>query len=211
MGKSKTALIAICIFVSFAASAFANDSTIPCNAPPDSGASVAVHPGTQVSTTQDKQKKTCIFSINGAVATSPPANDVLQALNEFRDPKQRFAQDPKLAAFSVAALAASTAPVGKVPPELIDALTKDSQVLMKCLTNLSASHFSTETYRGGDISCVGIRAYQSAQEKTALVQKRAAAVSVPTLAISINWGKGRFYSTVYLPTTMIGAPSFNFR
>src|SRR5271169_3051631 len=66
--------------------ASANDSTIPCNSPPDKGASVAVHPGTQVSTTQDYQSSTYTFAINGAVATSPPPQQVLNAVNSFRDP-----------------------------------------------------------------------------------------------------------------------------
>src|SRR5438270_13606200 len=84
--------------------ASANDSTIPCNDPPVRGASVAVHPGTQVSTTKDKQDKTCTFSINGAVSTSPPAQVVISALNTFRDPTKRFLQNPELTISALAAL-----------------------------------------------------------------------------------------------------------
>jgi hypothetical protein len=95
----------------------AADSTIPYSSPPDKDASVAVHSGGQVSTIQDNQNSTCIFSINGAVATSPPSEQVIQALNEFRGGSRRYIE-PEYATLAVAALMAASAPVDEVPKDL---------------------------------------------------------------------------------------------
>jgi hypothetical protein len=115
------------------APARADDSTIPCNSPPEKGARVAVHQGTQVSTTQDKQNDTCTFSINGAVATSPPPQEVLAALNLFRDPAQSFLLKPESAIYAISALIAAASPVEEVPNDLPFALQRVASKLDECL------------------------------------------------------------------------------
>jgi hypothetical protein len=83
-------LISVVLFAIGQTPVFARDSTIPCRAPPDKVAFVAVREGSTVTTTQDKQNGSCTFSVNGAVATSPPANDVIRALNVFRSKPPSF-------------------------------------------------------------------------------------------------------------------------
>jgi len=186
--------------------AHANDTTIPCNSPPEKGASVAVHPGNQVSTTQDDQEKTCVFSINGAVATSPPAADVLNALNTFRDASKPYLRDPNVAVSAIAALLASAAPVDHVPPELVELLAKFTQSLRQCLGDFSSISFRPATYSEGPFTCRGIAPYTNPQEKSGMLRETGLAVSVPTIAISLVWERGRFKSAVYLPLSMVGAP-----
>jgi hypothetical protein len=139
----------------------ANDTTVPCKNPPDKSASVAVHPGSQVSSTQDKQEKTCVFSINGAVATSPPAVDVINAVNTFRDATKPYLTEQSRAVSAVATLLAVAAPVERVPSELLELMNKFAPSLTKCLVGLSPGTFSTERYGEGPFSCRGIAPYSN--------------------------------------------------
>src|SRR5262249_37852956 len=79
------ATAALAVMLNATSAAQANDSTYSCSKPPDKAARVAVHPGSTVSFTQNNQDNTCTFSVNGAVATSPPPKLVIDALNVFRD------------------------------------------------------------------------------------------------------------------------------
>ncbi len=119
------------VLLNSATPAKANDTTMPCNAPPDKGASVAVHSGTQVSITQDHQKGTCTFAINGAVATSPPPRQVISALNLFRGRSPTDLSDTGTAANAIATLMAASAPVDNVPDDLVSALKRPE--LLNCL------------------------------------------------------------------------------
>jgi hypothetical protein len=183
----------------------ANDTTISCNAPPDKGASVAVHSGNQVSKTQDRQNGTCVFSINGAVATSPPAEQVLNALNQFRDVRP---PDPQQAAVAIAALAAASAPVNEVPRELIIPLKEAEAPLAACINAFysRAGSLALQTSRDSAVSCQIQSPYREAASKKDLLEKTGVAAGVPTLVVSVNWGAGRFMSTVFLPITMLGIP-----
>ena len=198
-------LLAVCAGIG-ALPAYANDSTIPCNSPPDKGASVAVHPATQVSTTQDQYEKTCVFSINGAVATSPPQAEVIRGLNTFVDPTRPYLVDKGLAVSALAALLAAPAPVDRVPSDLVDVLTRFSAPLTQCLGWFSTSTFKAETIGEGPFRCRGIAPYTSAEQKAQMLRTTGTAVAVPTLAISVVWGDGRFTSVTYLPLAIIGAP-----
>lgn len=185
----------------------ASDSTIPCNSPPSSGASVAVHRGTQVSTTQDRQKNTCTFSINGAVATSPPPHLVLEALNTFRDPQARYLIDRSLAVNSISALAAAGAPVNEVPRQLVSIVERAGQQLELCLDAVfrrQAAEF--QPLEAANFRCQALPVYSDDQSKRAMLERTGVAVSSPTLAVSIDWGDGRFRSVVYLPALMRGLP-----
>lgn len=185
----------------------ANDTTIPCKSPPKESASVAVHAGTQVTFTQDKQNNTCTFSINGAVATSPPADQVIGALNVFRGAgKPPPLDDNKILAQAIAALLSAPAPVDTVPEELVLLLTK-SAALTRCLSEFF--------YKGGlpsvdpkenRFACKGLAPYGDAREKARLIGKGEPAVGVPTLVISVEWHQGRLVSALYLPLTIIQLP-----
>jgi hypothetical protein len=183
---------------------FAADSTIPCSSPPDKGASVAVHPGAQVSTTQDNQNGTCIFSINGAVATSPPSEQVIQALNEFRGGSRRYIE-PEYATLAVAALMAASAPVDEVPKDLLSALVRAGPKLSGCLAAFFQNDFPVVRFEEQGFSCVGVKPYSDGQKRQ-ILERSEPAVGTPTLVISQTWADGRFRSVVYLPVTMAGMP-----
>jgi hypothetical protein len=183
----------------------ANDSTIPCNSPPDAGASVAVHPGTQVSTTQNHQDKTCVFSINGATARSPPTQQVLDALNFFRDPTLRFLAEKEVIPGAIAALMAAPAPVKEVPRDLIAVLARTTDRLQQCLAEFFNNKSPNMALDGG-IVCRGVEPYANPDSKAELLQKTGLAVGVPTLEIALKWQGEQFSSVVYLPITMRGLP-----
>jgi hypothetical protein len=208
MGKTHpvTALIATtaCALLAFG-TAQANDSTIPCNLPPDAGASVAVHPGTQVSKTQNHQSKTCVFSINGATATSPPAQQVLDALNFFRDPSPRFVTEKEVIPGAIAALMAAPSPVKEIPKDLIDVLAKATDRLQQCLAEFFSNKLPNMALEGG-IVCRGVEPYTNPDTKAELLRKAGLAVGVPTLEIALTWQGQQFSSVVYLPITMKGLP-----
>jgi len=179
---------------------WANDSTIPCKAPPDKGASVAVHPGTQVSTTQDRQNGTCTFSVNGAVATSPPAQQVLEALNILRDPSRQFVNDKDRAITVIATLSAASAPVDEVPRDMIEILAKSSGLLQQCLNVFFRQDgLPVDIGDGQTFVCKGVAPYTNVGEKREMLAGAGLAVGLPTLVISTRWGDGRFVSVVYLP------------
>jgi hypothetical protein len=186
-------------------SALANDTTIPCKSPPKEGASVAFHPGTQITYTQDRQNNTCTFSVNGAVATSPPANQVLDALNVFRGGgKLPPFDDVKTMASAIAALLAASAPVEKVPDELIGLIAKADKGLTRCLSEFfDKKVLPLVEFKEIRFNCKGLAPYKEAEEKAALLRQGEAAVAVPTLVISVQWQQGRFLSALYLPMTIV--------
>src|SRR5215475_11171935 len=59
--------------------------TYSCGDPPDKLAKVGVSSSSSVSMTQDKSAKECRISVNGVTVGSPPQNQVLQAVNQFRN------------------------------------------------------------------------------------------------------------------------------
>jgi hypothetical protein len=185
----------------------ANDSTIPCNSPPEKGASVAVHAGTQVTTTQDQQEKTCTFSINGAVATSPPAQQVVSALNTFRDPTKRFLQDTGVAISALATLLVAPAPVPEVPTQVVQLLTNSKERLSRCLDFFNGKSSDEKSDR---FSCKTFEPYTSLSGKAEMLRRTGAAVDVRTLAISLEWGDGRFMSTAWLPQIITNLPPLRF-
>ncbi|MDA9465229.1 hypothetical protein [Bradyrhizobium sp. CCBAU 53415] len=190
--------------------ASASDTTIPCAGPPDKGASVAVHPGSQVSKTQDRQSGTCVFSINGAVATSPPAGQVLEAINFVRKPDKPMLRDPKGLAVALASLMAASAPVNQVPDELISALIRSSERVSACARGFFSSNDGkfNQPDQGKDdpITCAAAPTYSDERGKHEILERGEIAAGLPTLAISATWGSGRFVSTVYLPIVTPGQP-----
>ncbi|MBW7973553.1 hypothetical protein [Bradyrhizobium sp. BR 10289] len=202
-----TILATLCIIVG----ASANDTTIPCAAPPDKGASVAVHPGSQVSKTQDRQSGTCVFSINGAVATSPPAQQVISAVNFLRDPDRPMLRDSKSLSYSLATIMAASAPVNEVPNDLINLLSNSSERLTACVTKFFSSGGAGDTeprdpVNSDTVVCFAASAYEDERTKHAILEKGSIAAGLPTLAISATWGNGRFASTVFLPIVTPGQP-----
>jgi hypothetical protein len=208
MGKTDrvTALIVTiaCAFLAIGTT-HANDSTIPCKSPPDAGASVAVHPGTQVSTTQNRQDKTCVFSINGATATSPPAQQVLDALNFFRSPSPRFLTEKEVVPGAIAALVAAPSPVKEIPKDLLAALVKTTDGLQQCLLEFFDGKLPNSALEG-EIICRGIQPYANTDTKADMLRNTGLAVGVPTLEIALRWQSGQLFSVVYLPITMRGLP-----
>lgn len=198
-------IVALAIAVLALGAAQANDSTIPCKSPPDAGASVAVHPGTQVSTTQNRQDRTCVFSINGATATSPPAQQVLDALNLFRDPSLKVLAEKDLIPGAIAALVAAPSPVKEVPRDLTAILAKVSDRLQQCLADFFNKKLPDMSLDGG-IACRAVEPYVNPDAKTDLLKRTGLAVGVPTLAIALTWQGEQFSSVVYLPITMRGLP-----
>jgi hypothetical protein len=89
---------------------------------------------------------------------------------------------------------------------LTQVLSRFEAPLKECLSALSPGRFTTRTFGEGDFSCRGIDAYRNPEEKAALLERNGIAVSVPTLAIAVDWRGGRFHSVIYLPVTMVGAP-----
>ncbi len=206
LGRLAAAGLVLAVFL--AVPAHADDSTIPCSLPPSKGANVAVHPGTAVSTTQDHQDEICTFAINGAVATSPPPNEVLSALNEFRNHSLRFLQEPPRGVFSVAALIAASAPVDEVPSDLIGALKSSSKQLDACLAVFFAKQdLPDERLPGGAFSCRGFRPYTDHKSKLEALREHGFAPGVPTLVISIKWRDDRYTSTLYLPRDLQELPA----
>ena len=212
MGQSAVAKLAAfvltsAIFILVASPAKANDTTVSCNSPPDKGAAVAVHPGTQVSVTQDSQSGTCTFAINGAVATSPPAREVISALNLFRGQSRGFLRDKDTAAFAIAALMAASSPVDDVPKDLVDALRNTAPTLMDCLSIFFEKRdLPSARPGGGALSCRGIPPYRDKLAKHDMLRRDGTAVGEPTLEISMTWQRGRFRSKLYLPLTMLALP-----
>jgi hypothetical protein len=201
-----TASLCVVAALSGARPALANDTTISCKSPPKESASVAFHPGTQVTYTQDTQKGTCTFSVNGAVATSPPAEAVLSALNLFRGGKPPPFNDIKTMAPAIAALLAAPAPVDKVPDELVSLLTK-ADGLTRCLSEFFEKRvFPSVELKELRFSCKGLEPYRNADGKAQLLQRGEPAVGVPTLMISVAWQQGRFVSALYLPLSILQMP-----
>jgi hypothetical protein len=162
-----------------------------------------VHAGTQVTTTKDQQEKTCTFSINGAVATSPPAQQVISALNTFRDPTKRFLQDTGLAISALATLLVAPAPVPEVPTPVVQLLTNSRDLLSRCLDFFSGK---SPEERSDRFSCKTFEPYTSPGAKAEMLRRTGAAVDVRTLAISLEWGDGRFVSTAWLPQVITNLP-----
>lgn len=190
--------------------ASASDTTIPCAAPPDKGASVAVHPGSQVSKTQDRQSGTCVFSINGAVATSPPAGQVIEAINFVRKQDRPMLRDPKGLSVALATIMAASAPVNEVPDELISALIRWSERVSACAGRFFSSgdgKFNQPDQANDDpITCFATPTYSDERGKREILERGETAAGLPTLAISARWRSGRFVSTVYLPIVTPGQP-----
>lgn len=207
---SKHALAAsLCVVVALtgARPVLANDTTVSCKSPPKESANIAFHPGTQVTFTQDKQNNTCTFSVNGAVATSPPSEQVLGALNLFRGGKQLPFNDIKTMATAIAALLAASAPVDKVPDELVSLLTKADKGLTGCLSGFFEKKvLPSIEFKEIRFSCKGLAPYRDAEGKAQLIRRGEPAVGVPTLVISVEWQQGRFLSALYLPLTMVEMP-----
>jgi len=174
------------------------DSTIPCKGPPDAGSFVAVRAGAQVSTTQDTQRKTCTFSVNGAVATSPPPLQVLKALEQYRDGAMPWRDKPWE---SMAALMAAAAPVDEVPRELVDTLHKYEGPLASCLVEFFGKRVLPTERSDYDkvFSCRGIERYANHDDKVQRLESDGVAVEVRTLMLRVRWNGGRYLSTVWLP------------
>ncbi len=196
-------LLASAIALDLLAPCNANDSTVPCNGPPEKGASVAVHTGTQVTTTQDQLEKTCTFSINGAVATSPPPQQVISALNTFRDPTKRFLQDTEVAISALATLLVAPAPVSEVPTQVVQLLTNSKDRVSRCLDFFNGK---SPEERSDRFSCKTFEPYTTPSAKAEMLRRTGAAVDVRTLAISLEWGDGRFVSTTWLPQIITNLP-----
>lgn len=194
--------------LSIALPALANDTTVPCKSPPKESASVAVHAGTQVTHTQDTVNGTCTFSVNGAVATSPPAEKVLDALNLFRGAgKPPPLSDIKTMAPAIAALLAAAAPVNEVPEELVKVFLKGAPGLTRCLSEFFEKRVlpSIEPKEFG-FGCKGLEPYKDADSKAQMIRRGEPAVAVPTLMISVEWGQKRFVSVLYLPLIIVQLP-----
>jgi hypothetical protein len=172
-----------------------------------------VHPGTQVSKTQDRQTGLCIFSINGAVATSPPPRQVIDAINFLRDRSRPMMRDPKGFVAAIAAVMAASAPAEEVPQELIAILNEFGGRLTECVNRF----FSADAPRGTDpdqraqasdtpVTCTAIAAYTDERAKHEIVAGGGTAVGIPTLAIAARWAGGRFVSTAYVPIVTPGQP-----
>jgi hypothetical protein len=206
-GYRLSAATALCLLIGLtgASPTLANDTTIACKSPPKESASVAFHPGTQVTYTQDKQSNTCTFSVNGAVATSPPAEQVMNALNLFRSGgKLPPLDDAKTMASAIAALLASAAPVDKVPDDLVGLLIKADKRLTGCLTDFfNKKALPTIELNEIRFICRGLRPYGNAERKRQLVSAGESAVSEPTLMISVEWNGGRFLSALFLPQSIV--------
>lgn len=203
-------VIAILSASSFSVGASASDTTIPCAAPPEKGASVAVHPGSQVSKTQDRQSGTCVFSINGAVATSPPARQVVAAINFIRNPDRPMLRDPKGLSVALATIMAASAPVNEVPDELISTLTRSSDRISFCTGRFFSSgdgkFDQPDQSKDDPITCFAAPTYSDDRGKHEILERGEIAAGLPTLAISAKWASGRFVSTVYLPIVSPGQP-----
>lgn len=212
VGASAATSVAFAVFylalaLSSTAPAKANDSTWPCASPPVKGASVSVHPGTTVTITQDTQRQTCSFGINGAVSTSPPSEQVVNALNLFRDPSRRVLQDRNTTLSAVAALMAATAPVDEIPADLLKALDSAGAQLQSCVAIFFAKgDLPDERSQNGAFICRGIRPYFDAKSKAQMLASTGAAAAVPTLMISVKWRNDRFTTALYLPRDMVGVP-----
>jgi hypothetical protein len=210
MKSSCGLIVAILALCCFGAAASANDTTIPCASPPDKGASVAVHPGSQVSKTQDRQSGTCVFSINGAVATSPPVRQVVGAVNFLRDPDRPMMRDSKTLSLSLATIMAASAPVNEVPADLIDLLLNSTERLTACVGKFfnsgGAGDPEQRDQKVDSVACFATPAYEDERAKHAALERGTIAAGLPTLAISATWGGGRFVSTVFLPIVTPGQP-----
>jgi hypothetical protein len=190
------------MFLISAASVKANDTTIPCNAPPDKGASVAVRSGTQVSVTQDHQRGTCTFAINGAVATSPPPAQVISALNLFRGQNPDVLRDTGTAANAIAALMAASSPVDNVPDALISALKRPA--LLNCLKAFFADRqLPPGSFPENGFVCRGVAPYTNEVSKRDMLMRSGLAPGEPTLEIAVKWQRERFTSKVYFPLSMV--------
>jgi len=201
-----TALLTSAMAIGLAGPCNANDSTIPCKGPPDKGAYVAVHAGTQVTTTQSKPDQTCTFAINGAVATSPPPQDVINALNTFHDPTRQFLREDERTISALATLLVSPAPVNEVPREVIQLLTNFRPRLMSCLASFFDNKLPEDRSDAPRFSCAGFQPYTNSESKAAMLRSTGVAVGVPTLAISLEWGDHRFISTAWLPLIITELP-----
>jgi hypothetical protein len=201
-----TALLASAVAIGLVIPCDANDSTIPCNGPPDKGAYVAVHAGTQVVTTQSKQDQTCTLAINGAVATSPPPQDVINALNTFHDPTRRFLREDERTISALAILLVSPAPVKEVPKEVIQLLTNFRPRLMSCLASFFDGKLPEDRSDAPRFACAGFQPYTNSESKAAMLRSTGVAVGEPTLAISLEWGDHRFVSTAWLPLIITELP-----
>jgi hypothetical protein len=201
-----TALLVSAMAIGLVVPCNANDSTISCAGPPDKGAYVAVHAGAQVSTTQSKNDETCTFAINGAVATSPPPQDVINALNTFHDPTRRFLREGERTISALATLLVSPAPVNEVPREVIQLLTNFRPRLMSCLASFLDNKLPEDRSDSPRFFCVGFQPYTNSASKAAMLKSTGAAVGVPTLAISVEWGDHLFVSTAWLPLVIFELP-----
>ena len=207
----RAAGIAMLLCMGVVTPALADDSVVSCASPPKKAASVAVHRGNQVSFTQDTQDNTCTFSVNGAVAKSPPPHLVLGAVNLFRNRALLFQKDPKETARAVAALLAAAAPVDDVPGDLTSILDGAVTKLMSCLNDFFESDGRRQpsiftNMPGGDFDCQGISPYTNENMKHGMLDKTGIAVGSPTLMIKVVWRGGRFTSVTFLPINMRGLP-----
>lgn len=186
----------------------ANDTTIPCASPPEKGASVAVHPSSQVSKTQDVPNGTCTFSINGAVATSPPAEQVMRALNLFRDKHLTYLEDNDVAVQSTAALLAAATPLPEVSESLVADLRRVAPLLQTCLKEFFLKRVPTRQAAVGDrFTCMSLEPYLDEKSKDQMLAEGRAAVGEPTLQLTVKWQGDKFISTLYLPIEIVGMPA----
>jgi hypothetical protein len=133
---------------------------------------------------------------------------VVDALNVFRDSSRRYLQEPAVAVSAIAALAAAPSAEKEVPKELIELLTKETDTFYPCIKAFFFNdRVAPQRSSDGAVACRGYEPYMNTDAKAEMLRSTGIAVGVPTLAISLLWGRGQLVSVVYLPITMVGLPA----
>lgn len=171
--------------------ALAKDVTFVCSDPPDKSARVAVVEGSTVNKTQDKNQKTCTFSVNGAKAESPNEQALLAGVNSFREGAPIIKELEKKAIENLAYAMLATAPVSDIPKDFGEFLRTNSKRLEDCLRQF--------LFDGANPSI----SLTSQFENTGSCKR----YDAPNyLEISITWDRGRFISSLYVYR---GTPKFS--
>ena len=162
--------------------AFAKDVTFSCSDPPDKSARVAVVEGSTVNKTQDKNEKTCTFSVNGAKAESPSAEALLDGVNSFREGAPIVKELGRKVVENLAYAMLATAPVTEIPKDFAEFLRTNAEKVADCLQQF---------FKGGD---PGV-SLASAFGNSGYCRRYEAA---HYLEITVFWEKGRFVSSLYV-------------
>jgi hypothetical protein len=151
-----------------------------------------------VQKTQKSDTKECFISINGAPVNSPPTEVVRLALANLAAITKRgeFAQ-PALGEI-VSTLLIAAAPISKVPDIVRYKLTigDASRRLSRCFEAFAKGDASAEIPKGrleqDDFVCGMLAPYNNEESKHKSLDQFGAAVTSPTLAMSIPWQPFRF-------------------